>query len=477
MDVKFTSGTDEHGKKIEQSAQAAGIETQLFTDQVSQLFRDLLPTLNITNDDFIRTTEPRHKKAVEYFWERLKEHGYIYLGEYSGWYDVRNEAYFSEEELVDGKSPLGGDVQRMTEPCYFFRLSTFGRQLTEFYEDHPDFILPIQRKNEVLSFIQQGLKDLAISRTTFKWGVKVPKDPEHVVYVWLDALVNYLTLNGYPENYDQNNDIFWQNSVHIVGKEIARFHAVYWPAFLMAAGIQPPKQVVAHGWWLSEGEKMSKSVGNVQDPVKYCKLFGSDSLRFYLMRELPFGADGNFSLEGFINRHNAFLVNAFGNLCHRTLSFIKNQADGVVTKPLSSEYKPDDAIYVDTVNSALTKAKDDIEQYSFSKYLEKLEYVTSISNQYIDRQKPWLLLKDGNVSRMNAVLFTLLEQVYKLTKYMAPVTPIAADKILEQMNIPHTMAILHRERIPERVEIKDPEIVFEKIDGSDLSKFDVYTND
>ncbi|MDR1289133.1 MAG: methionine--tRNA ligase [Holosporales bacterium] len=476
-DVKFTTGTDEHGKKIEQSAQAAGIDTQLFTDQISRLFRDLLPVLNITNDDFIRTTELRHKKAVEYFWERLRDRGYIYLGEYSGWYDIRNEAYFSEEELIDGKSPLGGEVQYMKEPCYFFRLSEFNRCLVEFYEEHPDFILPIQRRNEILSFVKQGLKDLAISRTTFKWGIKVPKDPKHVVYVWLDALVNYLTLNGYPENSKQDKDIYWQNSIHIVGKEIAKFHAVYWPAFLMAAGIHPPKQIVSHGWWLSEGEKMSKSVGNVQDPVKYCNLFGSDSLRFYLMRELPFGSDGNFSLEGFINRHNTFLVNSFGNLCHRTLSFIKNYSGGIVVKPSDREYIPDDAIFVDGITCGLTDAKNDMERFAFSKYLERLENLSALSNQYIDKQKPWDLRKAGLESRMNAVLFVLLEQIYKITKFFTPVIPISANKILRQMNISQSPAILVKERIPMKVEILDPEIVFERIDTSDLSRFDVYAND
>jgi methionyl-tRNA synthetase len=476
-DVKFTTGTDEHGKKIEQSALAAGIEPQLFVDQVSQHFRNLLSTLNITNDDFIRTTESRHKKAVEYFWERMKERGYIYLGEYSGWYDIRNEAYFSEEELVNGKSPLGGDVQYMKEPCYFFRLSEFNRQLGEFYENNPDFIVPIQRKNEILSFVRQGLKDVAISRTTFNWGIKVPKDPAHVIYVWLDALVNYLTLNGYPDNSKQGADVFWQNSIHIVGKEITKFHAVYWPSFLMAAGIPPPKQIVSHGWWLSEGEKMSKSTGNVQDPVKYCKLFGSDSLRYYLIRELPFGADGNFVLEGFVNRHNTFLVNSFGNLCHRTLSFIKNYADGIVEKPNSSEYIPDDAIFIDAITRGLTNAVQNMEQYYFNKYLETLEHLSSIANQYIDKHKPWDLRKAGLTSRMNAVLFVLLEQVYKITKFLAPVIPISSEKILKQINIPYTPAILPKERIPRKVEIHSPEIVFEKIDVSDLTQFDVYAND
>jgi methionyl-tRNA synthetase len=474
-DVKFTTGTDEHGKKIEQSAQNAGIDTQSFVDQNSQLFRDLLPFLNIQNDDFIRTTELRHKKAVEYFWEEIKRNGYLYLGEYSGWYDIRNEAYFSEDELVDGKSPLGGEVQYMTEPCYFFRLSTFNDQLIRFYENNPDFIMPLHRRNEVISFVQQGLRDLAVTRTTFKWGIKVPKDPKHVVYVWLDALVNYLTSNGYPDNAHQNKDEFWQNSVHFVGKEIIKFHAVYWPAFLMAAGIQPPRQIVAHGWWLSEGEKMSKSVGNVQDPIKYCKLFGSDALRYYIMREIPFGDDGNFSLENFIGRHNSFLVNSFGNLCYRLLSFIKTHSDGVVTK--QRDFKEDDAIFAGNVDEALTEAMKAMHQYAFSKCLERLEDAVSFANQYIDKQKPWALKKEGNTIRMHTVLFLLLEKTYITTKFLMPFIPISTAKILKQMNIPYEPVILIKERIPVTVNIGEPEIVFTKIDPADLGTFDVFAND
>jgi methionyl-tRNA synthetase len=474
-DVKFTTGTDEHGKKIEQSAQNAGIITQLFVDQHSQLFRDLLPFLNIKIDDFIRTTEARHKKAVEFFWAEIKRNEYLYLGEYSGWYDIRNEAYFSEDELIDGKSPLGGDVQYMTEPCYFFRLSAFYDQLMNFYENNPDFIMPLHRRNEVISFVQQGLKDLAVTRTTFKWGIKVPKDPKHVVYVWLDALVNYLTLNGYPENADQNRDVFWQNSVHFVGKEIIKFHAVYWPAFLMAAGIRPPKQIVVHGWWMSEGEKMSKSIGNVQDPIKYCKLFGSDSLRYYLMREVPFGDDGNFSLENFIGRHNSFLVNSFGNLCYRLLSFIKNHADGVVTK--HNTFTEDDPVFDDGVNRALAAAMKEMHQYAFSKCLERLEDAIAFANQYIDKQKPWALKKEGNINRMNTVLSLLLEKTYIITKFLMPFIPIAAEKILRQMNIPYEPIILLKERIPERINIGEPEIVFTKIDPANLTAFDVFAVD
>ncbi|MDR2666605.1 MAG: class I tRNA ligase family protein, partial [Holosporales bacterium] len=336
-DVKFSTGTDEHGKKIEQSAKYAGVQALKFVDDVSGLFKDLLPIINISNDDFIRTTEIRHKRTVDHFWKTLKNNGYIYIGEYSGWYDIQNEAYFAEDELVDGKSPLGGSVQYMTEPCYFFKLSSFHDRLLKFYDENPNFVYPLQRMNEVTSFVKRGLQDLAISRTTFNWGIRVPDDPEHIVYVWLDALTNYLTVNGYPDNEDQSNDKYWKNVIHFVGKEIVRFHAVYWPAFLMAAGISLPKQIVVHGWWMSEGAKMSKSLGNVQDPVRYCELFGSDALRYFVLRELSFGNDGNFSLKGFINRYNSVLANSYGNLCSRVFSFIGKYCNGIVIRPDSTE--------------------------------------------------------------------------------------------------------------------------------------------
>ncbi len=464
--VKFVTGTDEHGKKIEQSANKANIEPQAFTDQISALFKDMLPVLNISNDDFIRTTESRHKKAVSYMWNTIFDNGYIYLGEYSGWYDIRNEAYFAEEELVDGKSPLGGEVTMMKEPCYFFKLSEFSDRLLDFYSKNPDFIFPEQRRNEVISFVKQGLKDLAVSRTTFKWGIPVPNDPEHVIYVWMDALTNYLTLNGYPDDLDQNNNEYWQNVIHFVGKEIIRFHAVYWPAFLMAAGITPHKKIVAHGWWLSEGEKMSKSLGNVQDPIKYCKLFGSDALRYFLLRELSFGADGNFSLEGFIRRYNATLANAYGNLCRRVMAFIDKHCQGVVNKPERLN-KEDDELIQET-DKLLDETIHFVEQFAFNKYLEKLEAAISLANQYIDHQKPWSL-KDVDADRMQDILYVLMSCIIKITKFLSPVIPIAAEKILTQIDCSDDSII--------RIQNLDKEPIFPKIDTENIKEFDVYAQD
>ena len=472
--VKFVTGTDEHGKKIEQSANKAHVDKQEFVDNVSKLFRDLLPILNISNDDFVRTTEVRHKKAVAHFWNVLKDNGYIYLGEYSGWYDIRNEAYFAEDELVDGKSPLGGEVQMMTEPCYFFKLSAFGDKLLDFYEKNPDFIYPHQRRNEVVSFVKKGLRDLAISRTTFKWGIPVPNEPEHVVYVWLDALTNYLTVNGYPDVEDQNNDVYWQNVIHFVGKEIVRFHAIYWPAFLMAAKIDPPKQIVAHGWWLSEGDKMSKSLGNVQDPHKYCDLFGSDALRYFMLRELSFGSDGNFSLEGFVHRYNGVLANSYGNLCKRVMSFIQKYCNSTVTKP--SNATSEDLAFMHEVNKTLEESIPLVGQYAFSRYLEKIEHAAAIANQYTDHQKPWTL-KESDPKRMQDILFILLQAIYKITKFFYPVIPAAAEKLLKQINVPYELILDHLEKLPDSVTINEPESLFPKIDSNDLGHFDVFEKD
>lgn len=464
-EVKFVTGTDEHGKKIEQSAVNAGLEPIEFTNQVSKLFRDLLPIINISNDDFIRTTEERHKKAVSHLWNTLNDKGYIYLGEYSGWYDVRNEAYFSEDELVNGKSPHGCDVIMMNEECYFFKLSEFQNRLLEFYDEHPDFIHPNQRRNEVLSFVQGGLKDLAISRKTFKWGIPVPNDSDHIVYVWLDALTNYLTLNNYPENLDQSNDRYWRNAIHFVGKEIVRFHAVYWPAFLMAAEISPPKQIVVHGWWMSEGEKMSKSLGNVQDPVKYCNLFGSDSLRYFLLRELAFGSDGNFSLEGFIGRYNGILANSYGNLCKRTISFAQKYCNCVVTSP--KRFTEEDIVLSEKIDKLLEETVGLVEHYAFNKYLERIEQALSLLNQFIDYQKPWEL-KDKDQERMQDVLYTLLDNTYKVTSFFEPVIPQAAEKVMSQIDMSEDGVI--------KVNDSDEQL-FPKIDAKNIGEFDVFARD
>ena len=332
--VRFLTGTDEHGQKVEKSAAAAGLTSQEFVDMVSESFHELASELQLSNDDFIRTTEPRHIHAAQAMWNALMAKGDIYLGSYSGWYSVRDEAFYGEEELVGGLAPTGAPVEWVEEPSYFFRLSAWAEPLLAFYEAHPEFIAPEGRRNEVISFVKSGLRDLSISRTSFKWGIKVSGAEAHVMYVWLDALVNYLTAIGYPNTNSPLYQTFWQNGevIHVVGKDILRFHAVYWPAFLMSAGVPLPTQVFAHGWWTNEGQKISKSLGNVIKPEQLIETYGLDQTRYFLLREVPFGSDGNFSRLAMVQRINSELSNTIGNLAQRSLSMVQRQCEGRVPK-------------------------------------------------------------------------------------------------------------------------------------------------
>ena len=341
-EVKFLTGTDEHGQKVDKAAKAAGRDPQEFTDEVSEHFRELVNTgnnlLNVTNDDFVRTTQDRHKKAAQEIWKRIDANGHIYKDNYGGWYAVRDEAYYQESELIekDGKkvAPTGAEVEWVEEESYFFDLSKWQEKLLKFYDENPDFIVPKSRFNEVYSFVEGGLKDLSISRTTFDWGVHVPGDDAHVIYVWIDALTNYLTSTGFPDVESDEYKKFWEQGdispMHMVGKDIIRFHAVYWPAFLMAADLPLPKRIVAHGWWTIEGEKMSKSLGNVISPQEIVENYGLDQTRYFMMRAIPFGNDGDFSRRQLIETVNADLANNIGNLAQRTLSMIQKNCDGKV---------------------------------------------------------------------------------------------------------------------------------------------------
>src|ERR1051325_11437532 len=336
--VKFLTGSDEHGQKVEQSARAAGIGPQEFCDRISPAWREMTQLLNVSNDDFIRTTEPRHVRGVEALWQELERRGEIYLGRFSGWYAVRDEAFYAESELIDGPggkkvAPTGADVEWLEEENYFFRLSAWQDRLLEFYEAHPDAVAPRSRRNEVISFVKSGLNDLSISRTSFSWGVPVPGDPRHVVYVWLDALANYITAIGYPETKNTDFSVFWPASLHMVGKDILRFHTVYWHAFLMAAGLEPPRRVFAHGWWTVEGQKMSKSLGNFIPPRELVDRYGLDAVRYFMLRELPFGSDGDFSHRAMVGRLNGDLANDYGNLAQRVLSMINRNCGGRVPEP------------------------------------------------------------------------------------------------------------------------------------------------
>jgi methionyl-tRNA synthetase len=437
-DVHFLTGTDEHGQKVEKSALNAGIAPQAFTDKVSQNFRDLAKAMNYSNDDFIRTTEERHKKACQEIWRRLKERGEIYLGSYAGWYAVRDEAYYGEDELTttpEGKkiAPSGAEVEWVEEPSYFFKLSAWGDKLLAFYEANPDFIAPETRRNEVISFVKSGLKDLSISRTTFKWGVQVPDDPAHIMYVWLDALTNYITAVGFPDDQSAMYKKFWPADLHMVGKDILRFHAIYWPAFLMGAGLEPPRRVFAHGWWTNEGQKISKSLGNVIDPLKLIEKYGLDQTRYFLLREIPFGNDGDFSHRAMVQRMNSDLANGIGNLAQRSLSLIAKNCAGAVPQP--GTLTASDEALIAAAEEALPKVRGFIREQGFHKALEAIWQVISEADRYIDEQAPWSLRKT-DLARMNTVLYVLAETIRRLGLLIQPIMPQSAAKLLEQLSVP-----------------------------------------
>jgi len=437
-DVKFLTGTDEHGQKIQQSAEKAGVSPQEFTDRVSQNFRDLVAAMDFSADRFIRTTEPEHKAAVQALWNKLVAEGQIYLGAYEGWYSVRDEAYYTESELVDGKAPTGADVEWVVkEPSYFFKLSEWGDRLLELYESNPDFIAPKARRNEVISFVKGGLKDLSVSRTTFNWGVGVPGDDDHIMYVWIDALTNYISALGYPETGDGGGDFarFWPADLHVVGKDILRFHAVYWPAFLLAAGLEPPKRIYAHGWWTNNGEKISKSVGNVIDPYELVGSYGLDPTRYFLAAEIPFGNDGDFSRPAFVARVNAALSNELGNLCQRTATMAHKNCDGAVPVP-QAPLLPEDEALLAAARGALPALRPLVaEQQALHLACEALLEVVRAANKYIDVQEPWTLRKT-DPARMATVLYTILETLRVLGILYQPLVPASANAMLDQLTAP-----------------------------------------
>lgn len=440
-DVKFLTGTDEHGQKVEKSAIAKGIDPQSFTDQVSESFRNLAKVMNFSNDDFIRTTAARHKAGAQALWNKLIENDEIYLGKYDGWYSVRDEAFYAESELVDGKAPTGAPVEWMEEPSYFFKLSKWQDRLLKFYEENPDFIKPASRRNEVISFVKGGLNDLSVSRTTCKWGVPVPGNEEHVMYVWLDALSNYISAIGYP---DEKYKDYWPADVHVVGKDIIRFHAVYWPAFLMAANIAPPKTIMSHGWWTNDGEKISKSVGNVIDPIGLVKEFGLDQTRWFLMREVIFGNDGDFSRERMKMRINSELANKIGNLVQRTLSFVSKVCgnQGTIWVPISStvgleEFK--DEAYKNPVLSSCMGLYEECKiamfQQNISLVLDKIMSLVDQTNAYFNDAAPWNIDTANEFDKQQLVLYTTLELIRNIAFFLLPFMPKSANTILYHLHL------------------------------------------
>ena len=434
--VHFLTGTDEHGLKIQRSAEKAGKDPKEFCDQISQTFKDLSKTLNLSNTDFIRTTEDRHKKTVQHLWSLLEKNDDIYLSNYSGWYSVSDEAFYNEDEIeeIEGKKIAKSSkstVEWIEEESYFFRLSKWQKPLLEFYENNPDFILPESRKNEVISFVKSGLKDLSVSRKTFKWGIPVPSNDKHIIYVWLDALTNYLSALNYP---DTNNELFkkfWPASIHLIGKDILRFHAVYWPAFLLAAKIELPKKVYGHGWILSGEEKMSKSKGNILDPLKIIEEYGLDPLRYYLVKEVSFGNDGNISQERLEDCINSDLANNYGNLCQRVTAFAMKNCDGKI--PAKIDFQPDDLKILNKFQENLDTIRSKINEQNINFYIDFIVNSLFDANKYFNDQEPWK--KKDNLIRLNTIVYTTLEIVRKISFLLYPIIPETSLKALKIFNL------------------------------------------
>jgi len=439
-DVFFLTGTDEHGIKMVQTAARDGITARELADRNVPRFQAMAEALNCSNDDFIRTTEPRHYRASEEIWRRMEANGDIYKDAYAGWYSVRDEAYYAESETevrADGLryGPQGTVVDWVEEESYFFRLSAYEDRLLAHYEANRDFIGPDERRNEVVSFVKGGLKDLSISRTTFDWGIPVPSDPKHVMYVWVDALTNYITAVGFPDDKSESFQRYWPADVHVIGKDIVRFHSVYWPAFLFSAGLQPPKRVFAHGFLFNRGEKMSKSLGNVIDPFSLIEHYGVDPVRFFFLREVPFGQDGNYSHEAIINRINADLANDLGNLAQRSLSMIGKNLDGIVPQP--GALQPADEEILAAADGLLPTCRTAMDSQQIHHALNAIWGVVAEANRYFANQAPWQLRKtDPELAA--TVLYVTAEVIRQIAILSQPVMPGSASKLLDLLAVPET---------------------------------------
>jgi len=435
-DVFFLTGTDEHGQKMQQTAEKEGMNPLDLATKNSQVFKDLWSVLNISFDDYIRTTEPRHHDASQAIWNKMADLGDIYLDSYSGWYSVRQEAFFDEKETTVGedgvrREPLGSPVEWVEEESYFFRLSAYQDKLLAHYEANPGFIAPGERRNEVMSFVKSGLRDLSISRTTFDWGVKVPNDAKHIMYVWVDALTNYLTAIGYPDEADSRWK-YWPADIHMIGKDIVRFHAVYWPAFLMSAGIELPKRVFAHGFLFNRGEKMSKSVGNVVDPFDLVERYGLDAMRYYFLREVSFGQDGSYNHEAIVNRINADLANDLGNLAQRSLSMVAKHCEGKV--PVPGAFSADDNAILKAADALLAQSRAAMDEQAIHAMLGAVWQVVADANRYFAVQEPWALRK-SDVERMQTVLYVTIEVVRQIAILAQPVMPDSCGKLLDLLGL------------------------------------------
>ncbi len=435
-DVLFLTGTDEHGQKIEQTARKQGRSAAEFVEEMAQLFKDMVASLGCSNDDFIRTTEARHKKTVTELWKRLEQAGDIYLSNYSGWYSVRDEAFYGAEEIEDRNgqkfsTKTGTPVEWVEEASYFFRLSAYQDRLLKLYADQPDFIGPSERRNEIVSFVKGGLQDLSVSRTTFDWGIPVPDAKGHVIYVWLDALINYLSATGWPDRSECNH--YWPADLHVIGKDIVRFHAVYWPAFLMSAGLPIPKRVFGHGFLFNRGEKMSKSVGNVISPAELVSRYGVDQVRYFFLREVPFGQDGNYSHEAIIARINADLSNDLGNLAQRSLSMIGKNCGAKI--PACGKLSAEDEGILSATDALLAECRMQHDVQAINKALDAIWKVVADANRYFASQEPWAL-KKTDPERMGSVLYVTAEILRQVGILVQPYMPVSAAKLLDLLAVP-----------------------------------------
>ncbi len=467
FDVHFLTGTDEHGLKIQRSAEKKNMNPKDFCDQISKTFEDLTKVLNLSNTDFIRTTENRHINSVQNLWKILEDNNQIYLSKYTGWYSVSDEAFYQEDEIktIEGKkyaTVSDSLVEWVEEESFFFKLSEWEKPLLKFYNENPNFILPESRKNEVVSFVKNGLKDLSVSRKTFSWGIKIPSNEEHIIYVWLDALTNYLSALNFPNTKDNLYKNFWPADIHIIGKDILRFHAIYWPAFLMAANLPLPKRVYGHGWILSGDEKMSKSKDNILDPLEIIEQYGLDSLRYYLLKEVSFGNDGNISKEKLESCINSDLANNYGNLCQRVLAFCEKNCD---LKVPSHEFNKDDLDVLIPFED-LNKIRNLIDNQNINEYMNFLIESLFTSNKYFNDQEPWK--KKNDKIRLNTIVFTALELIRKISILLNPVIPETSLKVLKIFSIDEKNlnldSLANHENLKEGISLNKINILFKKIE-------------
>ena len=469
--VLFLTGTDEHGLKIQREAAKKQKSPKEFCDELSEKFRNLSKTLNLSNNDFIRTTEKRHFNSVEEIWNRLVKSGDIYLGKYSGWYSVSDEAYYDEDEIeiIDGKKiskVSGSKVDWVEEESFFFKLSSWTEKLLNHYNENKNFILPSSRKNEVINFVKKGLKDLSVSRTSFSWGIPVPNNKKHIIYVWLDALTNYLSAINFPNINDKKYKDFWPANIHIIGKDILRFHAVYWPAFLLAAKLPLPKRIFGHGWILSDEKKMSKSLGNILDPIEIIKNYGVDQLRYYLVKEVSLGNDGSVSMMNLRNCINNDLANNYGNLCQRVFSFIKKNCSNKI--PKNNTLLKEDIELLNKLKNNLPNLIEMMDNQKLNEFIKEVVGFSFDANKYFNDSEPWAL-KKNDPDRMKTILFVVCEQIKNISILLNPIIPIATGKVFNTMNIDEKdVSIEHinnQESFNHNNELKDMNILFQKVEN------------